>query len=158
MMKKVLFLVICFLLLTGCKCNFNNPIDHNEENSIFVQNNDIKVGDEKMSDIKVMINDTTYVLKLEVNSTVEEFLNILPQEFTMNELNNNEKYVYMNNSFTTNSYPSKHIEKGDVMLYGNNCLVIFYKSFDTSYTYTKIGHIENLADLGSGNIFVKFEK
>ena len=44
------------------------------------------------------------------------------------------------------------------MLYGNNCLVIFYKSFDTSYSYTKIGHIDNLEDLGTGNIIVKLEK
>ena len=50
------------------------------------------------------------------------------------------------------------INVGDVMLYGNNCLVIFYKSFDTSYSYTKIGHIDNLPDLGSDSITVKFEK
>ena len=44
------------------------------------------------------------------------------------------------------------------MLYGSNCLVIFYKSFDTSYSYTKIGHIENLPDLGDGNINVEMKK
>ena len=76
----------------------------------------------------------------------------------MNELNGNEKYVYMNNSLTTNSYNPKHIEKGDVMLFGDNCLVIFYKSFDTSYSYTKIGHIDDLPDLGSGSVIVSFNK
>ena len=44
------------------------------------------------------------------------------------------------------------------MLYGNNCLVILYKSFDTSYSYTRIGHIDDLPNLGNGNITVKFEK
>ena len=76
----------------------------------------------------------------------------------MSELNGNEKYVYMRNSLTTNSLYPKHIEIGDVMLFGDNCLVIFYKSFDTSYSYTKIGHIENLDNLGNDNIIVKFEK
>ena len=76
----------------------------------------------------------------------------------MNELNGNEKYVYLNNSLPTNSYNPKRINSGDIMLYGNNCLVIFYESFDTSYSYTRIGHIDNLPDLGNENIIVKFEK
>jgi len=36
-------------------------------------------------------------------------------------------------------------------------LVIFYKSFDTSYSYTKIGHINDLKDIGNNNVVVKFE-
>jgi hypothetical protein len=43
------------------------------------------------------------------------------------------------------------------MLYGNDCLVIFYKSFNTTYSYTKIGHIDDLPNLGNGSINVKFE-
>lgn len=43
------------------------------------------------------------------------------------------------------------------MLYGNNCLVVFYKSFNTSYSYTKIGHIDNLSDLGNEDVIIKFE-
>ena len=131
-----------------------------EKNTIFIADkiNDTKENNVNMTDAKVIINNKTYTLTLENNKTVEEFLNLLPQEFTMTELNGNEKYVYMNNTLATNSYNPKHIEKGDVMLYGNNCLVIFYKSFDTSYSYTKIGHIDNLENLGKGNIIAKFEK
>lgn len=44
------------------------------------------------------------------------------------------------------------------MLYSSDCLVIFYKSFDTNYSYTKIGHIDNLPNLGSNSIIAKFEK
>ena len=140
-MKKVLLIIICLILLTGCR---NNSINTKESDLV--------------SDIKVVINNKTYTLKLENNNTVEEFIKLLPQEYTMNELNGNEKYVYINNSLSTNSYNPKHIEKGDVMLYGDNCLVIFYKSFDTNYSYTKIGHIADLDNLGNNNIKVQFKK
>lgn len=76
----------------------------------------------------------------------------------MNELNGNEKFAYLDTNLPTNSYSPKHINAGDVMLFGNNCLVIFYKSFDTTYNYTKIGHIDNLPDLGKNNVKVIFKK
>lgn len=106
--------------------------------------------------IKVVIDNETYDAKLEDNETAQAFVNMLPQEYNMSELNGNEKYIYLDNTFPTNSYNPKHIEKGDMMLYGNNCLVVFYKSFDTSYSYTKVGHIENLPDLGNEDITIKF--
>jgi hypothetical protein len=116
----------------------------------------MKVSDDKM--ISVIIDGKTYKLNLESNTTVDEFIKLLPKEYTMNELNGNEKYVYINESLSTDKYMPKRIEKGDVMLYGDNCIVIFYKSFDTNYSYTKIGHIDDLDDLGNGSITIKFEK
>ncbi len=113
---------------------------------------------EKITSVNVIINNEKYQAIIEDNDTVEAFINILPQEFTMQELNGNEKYIYMDRTLPTNAVNPKHIEKGDIMLFGNNCLVIFYKSFDTNYSYTKIGHIDNLSDLGSNDILVKFEK
>lgn len=76
----------------------------------------------------------------------------------MRELNGNEKYYYLNSSLPTNAQKVGYINAGDVMLYGNSCLVIFYESFATSYSYTKIGHINNSEELkvslGSGDIEV----
>ena len=158
-MKKVLLIIICLLLLTGCLNNSNNDkLDKSEMNNTSTENINTKESDVEMSYIKVTINDKNYTLKLENNNTVEEFINLLPQDFTMNELNGNEKYVYIDNYLSMNEYSPKHIEKGDVMLFGNNCLVIFYKSFNTSYSYTKIGHIDNLDNIGSESITVKFYK
>ena len=145
-MKKVLFIVICYLLLlTGCT------------NDSTIRNNDNKGSEIKMSDIKVTISDKTYILKLEDNPTVKEFIHLLPKEFTMSELNGNEKYAYLDSSLPVFSYYPKRIEAGDVMLYGNNCLVIFYQSFNSSYSYTKIGHIDDLPDLGNSDLLVTME-
>ena len=115
----------------------------------------VKVSDNKYS---VIINDKSYDVKLENNETVKELLELLPLELEMTDLNNNEKYNYLDTTFTTKEYAPKHINSGDIMLYGDNCLVIFYKSFDTIYEYTKIGHIDNLDDLGTDKVIVKFEK
>ena len=120
--------------------------------------NKYQVINNEVSTMKAIINNKEYVINLESNETVNSLIKLLPMEFTMNELNGNEKYIYLDNTLPTNSYNPNRINAGDVMLYGNNCLVIFYKSFDTSYSYTKIGHIDNLEDLGTGNITVKLEK
>lgn len=120
--------------------------------------NKYQVINNEVSTMKAIINNKEYVINLESNETVNSLIKLLPMEITMSELNGNEKYIYLDNTLPTNSYNPNRINAGDVMLYGNNCLVIFYKSFDTSYSYTKIGHIDNLEDLGTGNITVKLEK
>lgn len=124
-------------------------------------NENIKIANnssERVDSVKAIIDNQEFIINLENNETVKGLINILPQELNMNELNGNEKYVYLDNKLPTSPYNPKRINAGDVMLYGNNCLVIFYKSFDTSYSYTKIGHIDNLPDLGSGTISVKINK
>ncbi len=141
--KKIL-LVLIVILITGCS---NNKVELPKEK------NDLGVNNQ----VKVLIDKKEYTINLEDNETAKEFVNMLPLELNMNELNGNEKYIYLDTTLPTNSSNSKRINVGDVMLYGDNCLVIFYKSFDTSYSYTKIGHIDNLANLGNDSISVKFE-
>ena len=108
--------------------------------------------------MKVLIDKKGYTINLEDNETAKVFVNILPLELNMNELNDNEKYVYLDRKLPVNPSNINKINAGDVMIYGNDCLVIFYKSFTSSYSYTKIGHIDNLPNLGNDSISVKFEK
>ena len=152
MNKKIIYcfiFLLCIFIVTGCK---KKIIENNNQSNT---NNNYK---EVISSMKITIDNELYIINLEENETVSAFINLLPIEFNMNELNGNEKYYYLDKELPTNSINVKHINKGDVMLYGNNCLVIFYKSFDTTYSYTKIGHIDNLKDLDSNNIKVKIEK
>ena len=79
----------------------------------------------------------------------------------MNELNDNEKYHYLSTSLPTAAYQPGTIHAGDLMLYGNNCVVLFYETFNSSYSYTRLGAIDDhsglAAALGSGNVSVRFE-
>lgn len=147
MKKIIIYLLLITILLAGCsKVKDKNNIENTSKESDIV------------SSLNIVINNDNYVLNLESNETVTKLLELLPLEVEMSELNDNEKYIYLDESLPTNSSNPKHINSGDVMLFGDNCLVIFYKSFDTSYSYTKIGHIDNLKDLGSNNITVKITK
>ena len=97
--------------------------------------------------MNIKVNNKIFKIVLEDNKTVKSLTQKLPITLEMSDLNNNEKYCYLNFTLPTDSKSVKNIKKGDVMLFGNICLVIFYKSFSTSYSYTKIGHIENPADI-----------
>ncbi|MBR1774970.1 MAG: hypothetical protein IJ759_05535 [Bacteroidales bacterium] len=115
----------------------------------------------KSQTMTLSIADKKFNADLEDSQTVKELMKLLPMEVNMQELNGNEKYVYLSSDLPTASYKPGTINKGDIMLFGKNCLVIFYKTFSSSYSYTKIGHINNTdsleESLGKGNITVKFE-
>ncbi len=105
--------------------------------------------------MNLIIDDITYNVSLEDNETTKELLKMLPLNIEMQDLNNNEKYYYLDKSLPTDSSVPSYINKGDLYLYGDDCLVLFYQDFNTIYKYTKIGHIDNLKDLNEGNIKVE---
>ena len=107
-----------------------------------------------MDKVYIDINNETFEMDLEDNSTVSALVKMLPLYLSMSDLNGNEKYAYFDKPLPTNTYSPRHIEAGDVMLFGDNCLVIFYESFDTSYSYSKIGRINNMPSLDDGDISI----
>ena len=78
----------------------------------------------------------------------------------MRELNGNEKYFYLNEPLPAAAQRVGQIRTGDLMLFGSDCVVLFYENFATSYTYTPIGRIDDPAGLaealGRGSAEVAF--
>ena len=115
---------------------------------------------DNMQNIIITIKNKKYEAILYDNSTTKQLIKKFPITITMSDLNGNEKYYNFSKSFSTSSENVANINKGDIMLFGNNCLVIFYKSFSTRYRYTKLGYIKNLEDLenslGKGDIEITF--
>ena len=116
---------------------------------------------DNMQNIIITIGNKKYEAILYDNSTTKELIKKFPITITMSDLNGNEKYYNFSKSFSTSSENVANINKGDIMLFGDNCLVIFYKSFSTHYKYTKLGYIKNTEDLersfGKGDISITFE-
>ena len=102
----------------------------------------------------------TFTIVLEDNETAATLVEMLPMTVSMSELNGNEKYHYLPERLPRDDIRPGTIHAGDVMLYGGDCLVVFYETFRTSYGYTPVGHIsdtEGLAEaLGDGSVDVSF--
>lgn len=120
---------------------------------------DTQSGDD-MRTLNIQVGSRDFTAIIYDNATTKSLLERLPMTLDMSELNGNEKYYYLSDSLPTNSERVGNIHTGDLMLYGSDCLVLFYESFSTSYSYTRIGYIEDTEGLakalGSGDVQVTF--
>lgn len=116
----------------------------------------------KTLNIELSIEGSTFNATIYDNPATRLLIDELPLTINMRELNGNEKYYFMDKVYPTSSIDVGYINAGDLMLYGNNCIVLFYESFNTSYDYTPLGYVDNplgLANiLGKGSVNVTFKK
>lgn len=141
--KKILVVLVMFAVLFGIN-----------------QTDRVAIAQEKDKHIIVEIGSQKFDAVLTNEEAANEFYGKLPLTLNMSELNGNEKYNYLPDSYTTNSKVANTIENGDIKLYGSSCMVLFYKTFSSGYSYTDIGKITNpkgLAEaVGQGNVSVTF--
>lgn len=109
---------------------------------------------------EVSIDGRAFAIELADNATAAAFANLLPLQVQMDELNGNEKYAFLDQALPSDPSIPGTIEAGDVMLYGDTCIVIFYETHSTSYAYTRIGRIADGAGLqaavGAGSASASF--
>ncbi|MEG0735573.1 MAG: cyclophilin-like fold protein [Longicatena sp.] len=168
-MRKGMFIAFCMcLLLVACddKKQLTLPTRSKDQTKLkkeavpteteTVDGNE-KGEDETLKELYITIHEQSSRIILYENQTTKELKEILPMSFSMEDLHQNEKFVYLNQNFTTNAQAISQIQKGDVMLFGSNCLVIFYESFPTTFQYTPIGRIEdlNVLDEIAGNTVIQ---
>ncbi len=98
----------------------------------------------EMNKIKITIGSQEFIATLADNATAKAFAERLPLTISMTELHGNEYYVYLDSGFKTTSYIPDTIKKGDIKVYGSDCLVFFYETFSNpGYSYSDIGAFEN---------------
>jgi hypothetical protein len=114
----------------------------------------------KVARMRITVGKAIFFATLSDNATARAFAAMLPLTLNMKDVNANEKYYEFPNSLPANASNPGTIESGDVMLYGSSGLVLFYKTFSTSYSYTRIGRIGDASGLatalGAGSVAVTF--
>ena len=109
----------------------------------------------------IKVGFSTFNATLLNNPSVTEFKQRLPLTVNMNELNGNEKLYRFSTNLPANASNPETIQMADLMLYGANTLVLFYQTFSMTYSYTRLGRIDNpnglAAALGSGSVTVAFQ-
>ncbi|MGN1372703.1 MAG: cyclophilin-like fold protein [Candidatus Coproplasma sp.] len=147
----LLILTLLFpLAFSGCSKGDAMNNDHTPSDSTQGETpNTSTEGGEKilLQTVEMTVNGKIFTVTLTDNQTAKAFAEALPLTLEMNELNGNEKYHYLDGSLPSAASAVGNITCGDLMLYGSDCIVLFYKSFATSYSYTRIGSIDDVEGL-----------
>jgi hypothetical protein len=150
-MKHSLLVVLCVFSLFPGSASSNPRAGNNRDSNPHPTGNKMRI----------KIGTKTFAATLDDNATAAAFKSLLPMTVNMVELNGNEKYVDLSSNLPTDASNPRRIQSGDLMIYGSNTLVLFYKTFATSYSYTRLGRINDAeglaAAVGSGNVTVTYE-
>jgi len=116
----------------------------------------------KDSRMWMTVGERRFAITLTDNEAARAFAALLPLTLDMAELNGNEKHGELPKPLPTNASRPGTIRNGDLMLYGSSTLVVFYLTFNSSYSYTRLGRVDDptgLAQaLGPRGVRVVFSK
>lgn len=108
------------------------------------------------------VGERRFAITLADNAAARAFAAQLPLTLDMSELNGNEKHADLPKALPANASRPGTIRNGDLMLYGADTLVVFYSTFDSPYSYTRLGRVnepDGLAQaLGRRGVRVLFSK
>ena len=108
------------------------------------------------------VGERRFAITLADTEAARAFAAMLPLTIDMPDLNSNEKHAKLPKALPTRTIRPGTIHKGDLMLYGAQTLVLFYLTFDSSYSYTRLGRIEDPTDLarvlGRGTARITFSR
>jgi hypothetical protein len=138
---RVLVLASGLLMLSGCKAS-------QPEAPVAVAQ-DAAGASAKPGEVRMWmtVGEHRFAITLADTAAAQAFAAQLPLTLDMAELNGNEKHADLSQALPTDASRPGTIHNGDLMLYGSNTVVIFYETFRSSYSYTRLGRVDEPHDL-----------
>jgi hypothetical protein len=93
------------------------------------------------------VGERRFAIRLAENAAARAFAAQLPLTLDMEELNGNEKHAQLPRALPAPASRPGTIRNGDLMLYGTTTLVVFYEAFNSPYSYTRLGRVDDPAGL-----------
>ena len=148
-------LVCGLFVLAGCRGAHSEPSGtHQATSPVTIQPEEQRMW--------MIIGERRFAFTLADTEAARAFAAMLPLTIDMADLNSNEKHAELPRPLPTSASRPGTIRNGDLMLYGANTLVLFYLTFDSSYSYTRLGRLDDptgLAQvLGSRDVRVLFSR
>lgn len=108
------------------------------------------------------VGERRFAVTLADTEAARAFAALPQQTLDMEELNGNEKKHDLPNSLPTDTIRPGTIHTGDILLWGSRTVVVFYQTFDSPYSYTRLGRVDDPSGLaqalGRGNVRVAFSR
>lgn len=134
-------LVLGLLVLGGCKADQREaPI------SVALDVAKASANPEKAR-MWLTVGERRFAITLADTSAAQALAAQLPLTLDMFELNGNEKHAELSVALPADASRPGTIHNGDLMLYGSNTVVVFYETFRSSYSYTRLGRVDDPSSL-----------
>lgn len=145
-MKRIIALLF-IMLLTLVSCGSNDVADDTSQSSITNTPSNItsKEEDENM-ELKLYVNNQLIEVTWEDNSSVKALLELTKTNAVVIDMDPYGGFEVVGPIGTSLPSSNKNITTscGDIVLYANSNIVMFYGS--NEWSYTKLGHIANMTD------------
>src|SRR5688572_19272478 len=135
-------LVAAGVLIGLSSCDARAPVRH-AATAEPPNNPDRPLNDSVGKKMKVTVGSKTFTATLDDNPAAAKVRAMLPLTLDMSELNGNEKYSRLTTPLPADAANPGTIRAGDLMLWGADTLVLFYETFETTYSYTRLGRVDD---------------
>lgn len=144
----IIFVALCI----GGFFLIKSIVNVNKENAINEAAKEIG----ELPNIKVSVGGKYYTAFTTVSYAAQNFISNIPISIDMTDEDSNKKMGCTYFKFNGDALRAKKVIKGDILVYGDSCVIIATGDFKGGSKYKKIAHIYDLENIPTGNQTISF--